>query len=75
MNQVETVEDKVISKKMKYYLKCKANEYPCPDCGKIMNNANAAQHKKSQAHQFVVLKKLLQLQNATNATITHLQAM
>ena len=52
--------DKKISTSMKWWLKNKANEYPCPDCGSIMNKSNRKNHYRSQKHRLAVLTKLVE---------------
>jgi predicted RNA-binding Zn-ribbon protein involved in translation (DUF1610 family) len=62
MNEVKNNENVEVlqSKKNKYYLKCKANEYSCPDCGKMINKFIIKIHNASKVHQLAVLKKLVE---------------
>ena len=50
-------EEKVLSSAMKCWIKNKANEYPCPDCGRITNKTTYKRHNKTQYHRLAVLTK------------------
>jgi predicted RNA-binding Zn-ribbon protein involved in translation (DUF1610 family) len=41
----------------KFYYKNKANEYLCPDCGRMINKSTARRHDKSTFHKYTVLLK------------------
>jgi predicted RNA-binding Zn-ribbon protein involved in translation (DUF1610 family) len=41
----------------KLYYKNKANEYACPECGRIINKSTARRHETSMFHKFSVLLK------------------
>lgn len=60
LSQSSMTEQKNISPSMKCYLKNKANEYPCPECGKITNKSNRNNHNRSQFHRLSVLTKLIE---------------
>lgn len=42
-------------KNAKSYLKSKANPFPCPDCGTIINKSSVSRHKKTLHHRYAVL--------------------
>lgn len=42
---------------MKYYLRNKANPYPCADCGRMTNKSVYKKHSSTQYHQLAVLLK------------------
>lgn len=48
---------KDLSPAMKYYLRNKANPYPCPDCGRMTNKSIYKRHNRTQHHQLAVLLK------------------
>lgn len=65
MNEVETNENVEVklTRNKKYYMKCKANEYSCPECGKIINKAVASRHNKTNVHLFTIYHKAYINQN------------
>lgn len=48
---------KELSPAMKYYLRNKANPYPCADCGRMTNKSVYKKHSTTQYHQLAVLLK------------------
>lgn len=47
--------NRVASRKL--YYKNKANEYPCPECGKIINKTVAGRHNQTVFHKYGALLK------------------
>jgi predicted RNA-binding Zn-ribbon protein involved in translation (DUF1610 family) len=42
-------------KSLKQWEKNKANAYPCPECGKIINKSTVYRHKESYFHKYNAL--------------------
>lgn len=55
-------DEKVISAALKCYYKNKANEYPCPDCGRMVNKTKVHRHNKSMFHVQAARIKTLEAQ-------------
>lgn len=61
-------EEKVISPAMKCYLRNKANEYPCPDCGKVINKSIMHRHNRTTYHKYAALLKATQAESTIQDT-------
>jgi predicted RNA-binding Zn-ribbon protein involved in translation (DUF1610 family) len=46
-----------VSPAMKYYLRNKANPFPCPECGRMTNKSIYKRHTGTQHHRLAVLLK------------------
>lgn len=55
-----------ISAALKYWRKHKANEYACPDCGRMVNRTTVSRHNQTMHHELAVLKKLQLNQSRSN---------
>lgn len=56
------VNEKVISSALKCFYKNRANAYPCPDCGRIINKSTAKRHGKTIFHTQAAAIKALEAQ-------------
>lgn len=49
--------EKKPSRAMQYYLRNKANPFPCPECGRMTNKSVYRKHTTTQYHQLAVSLK------------------